>query len=119
MYRFEVPYLPPTLNQFYAGVHWGRRQAWKNAFNSLILAEFRKKGFPKVLKTPITIHCTQFCKRNVRDADNSVIGVKFLQDALVHFGHIPDDNHKHISTVILQTRKGKEDKTVFIISENV
>lgn len=118
MYRIEIDHLPPTLNQFYSGVHWTARKRWKDAWDKFFLAEFRKNKLPRSLKTPIIVASVQYCKSKVRDGDNSVIGPKFFQDVLVKYGYIPDDSYKNVSSVVLQTRKGKKDKIAVYIFES-
>ena len=115
MFRIIVDCLPPSLNRFYSGMHWAKRKAIVDEWHGLMRLAFVETQLPKTLPTPITLSVTQFCKGIVRDSDNAVVGAKFCGDALKLYGYIPDDSPEFISTVILQSAKGKADKTVFII----
>ena len=63
-----------------------------------------------------TVHVTQFCKGIVRDADNAVVAAKLFGDFLKAQGIIEDDGPKFIETIVLTTKKGKENRTVILIS---
>lgn len=114
MTRIEVGEIPPSLNKYYSGLHWTKRKAITDEWHLLFLAAFRKAKLPKPLAYPITLHVVEFCKR-LRDSDAAVMASKFCGDALVKYGYLPDDNPNYIRSVILQSRKGKEDKTVILI----
>lgn len=117
MYRIEIDDIPPSMNQYWAGRHWTWRKQIADKWHLLFLAAFRSAKLPKKLKWPIAINTTEFCKGPVRDADNAVIANKLCQDTLVQHGYLPDDGPMYVPTVILNTQKGKQNKTVIVIME--
>lgn len=119
MYRIEFDQLPPSLNAFYGGMHFSKRKKIVDEWHSIMGWACKAAKLPTTLQTPLTLHCTQFCKGVVRDADNAVVGIKLFGDSLKACGYIEDDSHKFVSTVILETKKGKEDKMVIIISPSL
>lgn len=115
MWRLEVPGKPPSLNKFYAGVHWTARKKAADEWHSIFYYALKGlKGLPKKLSGPVTVNVTQFCKGRPRDADNTVVACKFFLDALKMGKWIEDDDYTVIPSVTLNTRKGKEDKIVII-----
>lgn len=116
MYRIEIAGIPPTLNTWLSGTHWRTKAAQKVEWEELFAWAFVQAKLPKKLQTPITLNVTQFCKGKVRDVDNTVLAAKFCADALKSSGRIPDDSPEYVKTLILTSEKGKENKTVVIIS---
>lgn len=115
MYTLEIPHLPPSLNDFYSGMHYRKRVEIVEEWHGLFWAALADARVPKPLKFPITIHVTQFCKGVPRDADNCVIAAKFLADTLVERHYLPDDGPNYVSTVILTSKQGNENKCVIQI----
>ena len=116
MFTIEIDDLPPSLNKFYSGMHWAKRTEIVHEWHLRFLNAFRRANLPTKLGTPIVVNVTQFCKGVVRDADNGVVAAKFCGDALKEYGYIVDDGPEYISSVILQCKKGKANKTVVLIS---
>jgi len=114
MYRLEADGLAPSLNAFYAGMHWSKRKRIVDEWHTIFWASMVESKLPKPLKTPITVSVTQFCKR-LRDVDNAVISAKFCLDTLKEHGYIPDDSPQYVERVILECKKGKENKTIIVI----
>jgi len=118
MYRIEIKELPPTLNKFWAGVHWRKRKEIADTWHLIFKNAFRKANLPKPLPkkdVPYIIQCTQFCKSRVRDDDNAIVGTKLCKDALTHWGYIEDDDYKTFNDGVTSTRKGKENMMVILI----
>jgi len=118
MYRIEVNALPPTLNAFWSGMHHRKRMAIKEEWSGLFLRAFQEAKLPKPLPKldrPYQIHCTQFCKGNVRDSDNGIVGIKLVKDTLKRLGYIKDDDWETFNDGITSTRKGKTNKIVIHI----
>lgn len=115
MYRIEIDELPPSLNAFYGGMHWAARKKIVDEWHRTIWLACKAAKLPKTLQTPLTLSVTQYCKGVVRDADNAVVGAKLFGDTLKECGYIPDDGPAYIPTVILTTKKGKENKLVVVI----
>lgn len=85
----------------------------------LFLSAFRETKLPKPLPTPLLLHATQFCKGKIRDVDNGITIVKFGGDALKKYGYILDDGPKYIKTIILDSKKGNQNKTILTIIQTV
>lgn len=115
MWRIDIGELPPSLNKFYAGMHWSKRKAIVDEWHIRLLEAFRRADLPQHLPTPIMLSVTQFCKGIVRDSDNGVVSAKLCGDALKEYGYIIDDNPTYIRSVELQCVKGKSNKTVILI----
>lgn len=118
MLKIQVQGIPPSLNKYYSGMHWTKRKSITDEWHLRFLAAFRKAKMPKPLKHPITLCVIEFCKR-IRDSDGTVMASKFAGDALVKYGYLPDDNPSYIPTVVLQSRKGTEEKTLLLIEEHL
>jgi len=115
MIQIEIPGLVPTLNQIYQSIHWAKRKKMVDEWHEIMLWEFKRQNVPRPLKWPFTLSITQFSKRIPRDTDGTILGAKFALDALVEFGYIPDDSPEYVPTVILNSRKGKENKLIIQI----
>lgn len=100
-------------------MHWAKRKAIVDEWKNSIGWAFKTQKLPWPLPYPLTMTCTQFSKRNVRDADNAVTIAKLAGDALVSGGYLPDDSPEYIDTIILQSKKGKEDLVVITIQPHV
>ena len=114
MFRIEIDGIPPSLNAFYAGMHWGKRKEIMDEWHMLFLAEFRNVIKQKV-NWPITVSATLYSKRVPRDCDNVVIAAKAACDALVMGGFIPDDSPEYVSAVILRSKKSENKKDITVI----
>lgn len=83
-----------SLNQLYAGKHWTYRKKQKDEYTKLIKAELDNYDHYTAQSMSIDI------KYNCRyDVDNSIVCAKFVADALVHYGWIPEDNTKHYQSL--------------------
>lgn len=114
MYHVEIEGLPPTLNQFYSSPHWSKRNQLKNEWREKCFYAIKEALIPK-FHAPIIINATQFSRRTPRDVDGTIMGVKFFMDAMIDAGRIEDDGPEYVHTVILQSKKGKENKIVITI----
>lgn len=94
--QFEIPFSLPGLNQVnaanrtnpYAGAKL------KRDVDAGICAVIRSAGIQPV-RYPCIVHMT-FSEPGRRDADNVESAKKFILDALVKSGVIPNDNPKHV-----------------------
>jgi len=114
MWRIEIDELPPTLNKFYSSPHWSYRDKQVKYWHERFHWAFKEAKLPK-LNWPVTLSTTQYCKGKLRDVDNTAIGAKFASDALVKGEWLPDDSPKYIERLILESKKGKENKIVILI----
>lgn len=112
MYRIEVAGLPPTLNEVISSKSVHQKRRWRDEWKGIMWGHILEAKLPKLIP-PITLSVTQFCKSNVRDADNAVMSSKYFCDTLESMGLV--DNDSIIKPLILDAKKGKENKQVFII----
>lgn len=89
--EIEIPLMkPPSLNAYYSGGHWTKRKKAKDANLAHLKEVFKEYDF--FTAKQFEIHLTY----NGRyDCDNAIIAVKFLSDALVAIGIVPDDSKKY------------------------
>ena len=113
MYRLVLKGKAPSLNEWLSGTHWRKKAASKKEWEETIFWALKEAKLPK-LSPPITINATIF-NRRPKDTDNQIIIVKFLCDALVKGGYLESDDYRHIPTIILNSKKGTEDKTVILL----
>jgi Holliday junction resolvase RusA-like endonuclease len=114
MYRLEINGRIPTLNQW-IHYHYFKKGAVKKEWGEVVVLTALEAKVPKPINRPVNVVVTQFCKAMVRDVDNAVVSWKIAGDALVKHGFLEDDSPKFVQSLLLKTKKGKEDKTVIII----
>jgi Holliday junction resolvase RusA-like endonuclease len=113
MQRFEVTGRIPTLN-WYRNAHFYQLNKSKKDWQKLICEAIQSAKIKEV-NTPLTIHLTTYTKRK-RDVDGTIVGVKYIQDAMVEMGLIPDDTPEYVETIILNWKKATgEEKIVCIL----
>jgi len=100
----------PSWNQMYAGMHWSKRRTKAIDWHNIIIAECIKQKIPKFESADITVISTS--KRPL-DPDN--ICAKIIIDGLTLMKIIPDDSPKYVHSVLLISKKGKEETTEIII----
>lgn len=98
----------PTLNQFYAGMHFSKRKKMKDRFKLLTREAVALHGTQPVVCYPVSIDMRiTFGKGKRRyDWENCAVTMKMVQDALCHIGVLHDDNWKYISGGRMWTRRG-------------
>lgn len=70
----------------------------------------KKAGLPKYEKAYLII--TWYEPNGRRDPDNVMAGQKFMLDALVHAGVIPNDSQKYIAGIVHRFRVDKQNPRV-------
>ena len=89
-----VPFLAPSTNEIYSGVHWSKRKALKNQAAQAVMvacAEYRKVLSQAI--SPVIIQTTGLLGKGQRsyDISNYSYNHKLIEDGLVKCGVIPDD----------------------------
>ena len=117
IYKFIIPGRLDGLNEYTRANRNNRYQGGKmKTTNEQIIGnairEAQENGFPKIIPTPIAISCNWYEPNNRRDIDNVVFAIKFIQDALVEAGIIPDDSRKYISQLSHQVFTDKENPRI-------
>jgi len=98
----EVPGKPPSLNDFYAGMHWSERKKTRDTWH-------RKTALHapdvQVETYPVAVECVVFWGQGRRyDAENLAAGSKLITDGLVEAGVLRGDGPKDIRRVSLEAR---------------
>lgn len=96
-----IPYIAPSTNSIYAGVHWTKRHSeQKKAEKAVMMAS---KGISKitgVVDIEITPHLGK--GQRVRDTSNYSYTAKMIEDGLVSAGILEGDTQQHVASVILR-----------------
>jgi hypothetical protein len=102
---FNLPKI--SLNKYYAGMHWSKRNSIKDKYHRLI---------PTLndIKFPIRVHYVFIFKNNPLDASNCVGMLKMIEDVLFD----KNDGYNKICIGGIVSKKGPEDK-VEILIENI
>ena len=66
---------------------------------------------------PVKIHFHWIEKTSRRDLDNIAFAKKFILDALVETGKLPDDSQKYVKGFTDTFEKGKENEVIVTIEE--
>ena len=87
----EIPLIkPPSLNAYYSGGHWTKRQKSKQAYFADISSFFDK--YDAFNAKMFEVHLSY----NARyDCDNAIVAVKFLADSITSLGIVRDDSKKY------------------------
>ena len=85
-----------SLNQIYAGVHWTKRKAQKDAI--CLLTKKAVAGKAVKFDAPVCIEMS-FCSR--LDVSNHGYLFKMIEDALKGLKIIKDDTDKYVKTVVM------------------
>lgn len=98
-----------SLNEWYSGNHWTKRQAIKTKYKWLVKSQF-KGIFSKENEYEVT-YSFEF-KSNPLDCSNCVAMVKLVEDIIFE-----SDSPKIVKSVTLLSVKGKSDKLTIKIKE--
>ena len=99
-----------SLNEWYAGTHWSKRQKMKNIYKLIVKAQC-KEFFSKKNQYVVSFHFG--FKNNPLDASNTGAMSKLLEDILFE-----NDEYNIVRSVTLTSNKHTED-TVLIIVETI
>ncbi|MFG6159647.1 hypothetical protein ACGTNG_12645 [Halomonas sp. 1390] len=98
-----VPYLGPSTNAIYAGVHWAKRKKAKDAALAATLEAVRGIGLGAVDGRVDLVFRPRLGKGvRRRDTSNASMTAKLIEDALVKAGVLADDTEAHVRRVILE-----------------
>lgn len=89
----------PSLNKFYAGVHWTERNSIKNTWRTLVKKAVRDDGIKPIEHYPIEVEVIlNFGKGDRRyDWENGSMAAKLVQDSLISEGILTNDSPPYIS----------------------
>lgn len=120
----EIPIKLPSLNQYISACRANRFEA------AVMKKDIETKMFPYIYKIeriekPVIIEFEWVEENRRRDLDNVAFGKKFVLDALVRFGKLPNDNQQYVkgfsdrfsygdTAGVIVTIKEKDDDTTRI-----
>ena len=105
--RVFFPWLAPSLNKVWAGMHWAKRN--KIAREGHLIVKTKLRGAPK-LRPPVMLTFQPVHPRGRRfDALNYALSAKIIEDGLVRAGLLGDDSGAYVlAVVLLCARRGPE-----------
>lgn len=118
LFILEIPLVAPSLNKWYAGIHWAQRKKVVDQWHKEVWIACKQDKVPKI-KVPVDI-CTQtsFKTNRKSDTSNRFTANKLIEDGLVACGILVDDGPAYVhSHKILLPIFGHCDKTVVWITE--
>lgn len=115
-YRVEILMKLPSLNEYINACRTNRYAAAnmkKNTENEIALYINKLPQF----KNKVKIKFTWIESNKKRDFDNICASKKFILDALVKCGKMPNDNRNYVSGFTDEFDYGKENKVILEIEE--
>lgn len=102
-----IPWLAPSLNRAWAGMHWAARK--RIADGGHLIVKTKLRGAPK-LTPPVMLIFQPVHPRGRRfDALNYALSAKVIEDGLVRSGLLGDDSGAYVAgVVLLRARRGPE-----------
>ncbi len=115
MIEFIIPHRLTRLNEY---TEINRYNRYKGARMKKDMTKLCAYYIPKIkLDYPIEITYVWTVKSLANDLGNASVGNKFIEDAMVKKGLIPDDNLKWIKKITHEYLKGKKEKVKIIINK--
>ena len=105
---FSIPEKPPSWNQFWAGGHWTKRQAFKEKWRTLTMVALKKYGLTDkgLLQRPVNIIIEA---ASVHPLDTSNVCIKPIEDTLIGV-LLQDDNPKWVRSMHVTSLKVRSKK---------
>jgi Holliday junction resolvase RusA-like endonuclease len=99
--RFTIQGRLPSLNDYIKECRGNKYSAnvFKAQVENGIIFAIRKAKLKAPTKYPIKLKITWYEENKKRDCDNICFAAKFIQDALVKVGIIPNDGQKYINAL--------------------
>lgn len=96
-----VPYLGPSTNSIYAGVHWAKRKKHKDEAAAAVKAAVQDLGLGAVEGRVDLVFRPRLGKgQRARDTSNNSYSAKMIEDGLVAAGVLVDDTLDCVRRVI-------------------
>jgi len=96
--QIEVPWVGPTMNKIWAGIHWRKRKEIADDAHLAVRAAINGK---KRFQGPVTIDYYPFIKGRRYDLTNYALTCKGIEDGLVLCGIIQGDSFKYVRRVTI------------------
>lgn len=106
----------PSLNEYVDACRANRYQGSKMKRETEFEIGLYIRRLPKFYK-PVKISFLWIESNKRRDPDNVCFAKKFILDALVKFGKLPDDNQQYVRGLTDTFDHGKETKVILTIEE--
>ena len=117
IWNVEIPIKVPSLNEYIGACRTNYHKANKMKHDVQNQVAIYINHLPR-MQRPVTIDFLWTEKNNRRDYDNiSACGRKFILDALVAHGKLPDDNRKYVQGFSDAFELGKDYKVTLTIRE--
>ena len=94
----KVPYIGPSLNSIYAGIHWSKRK--KHADAAHMAVKVSCKGI-NCFSKPVLLDFQPLHRGRGYDVSNYAYTVKLLEDGLVQCGILEDDTNKFVRGITI------------------
>jgi len=107
-----IPYIGPSTNSIYAGIHWQKRKKHK----AEALKAVKLLGFIPDINAPVQITMTPMLGKGKRayDVSNYSYTYKMLEDCLVELGVLVGDTSKTVKRVSFESPEKITGKESFI-----
>lgn len=110
---FTIPHPLVGMNEYTNINRWNRYSGAKMKKDQTALCSYY---IPKLkLDYPVQITYIWTVKTLANDLGNVSVGNKFIEDAMVNKGFIPDDNLNWIKRIVHEYKKGKNEKVEVIV----
>lgn len=119
MIKITVPFVAPSLNNWYAGTIWKQRKITADLWHEAIWIICIQDKIKPVKDYPVCITTKSYFKINrQRDTINYMTANKLAEDGFVKAGILIDDNTKYVYRHIVEAPEygGKENYTEITIS---
>ena len=100
-----------STNEIYSGKHWRSRQKHKQDYLWLTQSEIKKL---KKVESKVNLEFVFYFKSRAIDSSNCAYMAKILEDCLVHYKIIENDDIKCVGQVSLESRKS-DNKTDYCV----
>lgn len=96
-----VPYLGPSTNQIYSGIHWAKRK--KAKYDALKATKAAVAGMTPMQRQVDLVFRPRLGKgQRKRDTSNNSMSAKLIEDGLVKAGILADDTEQYVRKVTLE-----------------
>lgn len=105
--RVFIPWLGPSMNKIWAGMHWAKRKKIADEAHEACMAAWDIDPF----EVPVSLIFQPVHGKGRRrtDCTNYAVSVKGIEDGLVSSGVLQDDSFRHVvSMQILAPIQGRE-----------
>ena len=117
MIKIEIDDILPSLNLWYAGIHWSKRKKLVDLWHTMVKIYVNNNKVKPVEKYPVCIISQTFLKsKRSRDTDNGILANKICCDGLVLVGILKDDTPEYVieHRVLRPIFEAKENKTIIV-----